>query len=449
MGHAHHHEGITVTADGSEGLTHKFKISIAADAIEEHVKEHLEQYGKTAKIQGFRPGKVPMAVLQQKFRGAVMGEVLEHMADAGVHKALNDNKLKPAMQPKVEFEKYSEGSALSLKVEVQVLPPLPAIDYSKIKIEKPIAKPTDVQIDEAVKGLAESTAKAEPVADGTAAAMDNILTIDFIGTINGVAKDGMQGTDMRVQLGKRQLIDTFEDQMVGLKVGDEKLIKVTFPKDYHATELAGQPAEFQITVKTIAAQVAPEINDELAKQFGVDDLKTLREKMAERLQQELDSGSRLVAKRRLLDHLSDSYKFDLPQGMVDAEFNAIWRRVEAELKDGKDETGKTAEQLKPEYRDIAGRRVRLGLLLADLAEKENIEVGQDEMRQALFTEIQRYPQQGKEVLDYYTKTPGAMDTLRAPLLEEKAVDYVFSKSTLTEKSVSRDELEKLVDELTG
>lgn len=449
MGHAHHHHGITVTKTGSEGLKHSFSISIAPEAIEEHVKEHLKDYGQKAKIPGFRPGKVPMAVLEQKYRGAVMGEVLEHMADAGVHKALNDNNLKPAMQPKVEFESYAEGQPLNLTVECEVLPPLPAIDFSKIKIEKPVAKPADAQIDEAVNNLADATAKAEPVADGTPAKMGDVLTIDFAGTINGEAKPGMQGEDMRVQLGKRQLIDTFEDQMVGLKVGDKKLIKVTFPKEYHATDLAGQPAEFNITVKTIAANVKPEINDEFAKQFGVEDLKTLREKLAERLQEELNTGSRLVAKRKLLDHLAETYTFEIPAAMVDAEFNAIWRRVESELKDGKDENGKTAEQLKPDYRKIAERRVRLGLLLADLAEKEKIEVGQDELRQALFAEIQRYPSQGKEVLDYYTKTPGAMDGLRAPLLEEKAVDFVFGKSTITEKTVAREELDKLVEELTG
>lgn len=449
MGHAHAHEGITVTAAGNEGLTHKFQISIASEAIEEHVKEHLRAYSKTAKIPGFRPGKIPMNVLQQKFRGAVMGEVLEHMADAGVHKALNDNKLKPATQPKVEFEAYADGQPLKLKVECQVLPPMPAIDFKKIKLEKPTSTPMDKQIDDAIKNLAESTAKAEPVAGGTPAAMGNILTIDFAGTVHGEAKPGMQGEDMRVQLGKRQLVDTFEDQLVGLKVGDEKLVKVTFPKDYHAADLAGQPAEFQITVKTIAAQVVPEINDAFAKQFGVDDVTALRARMTERLQNEINNGSRLVAKRRLLDHLSDTYQFEIPQGMADAEFAAIWRRVQAELKDGKDETGKTESELKPEYQAIAGRRVRLGLLLADLAEKEKIEVGQDELRQALFTEIQRYPQQGKEVLDYYTKTPGAMDQLRAPLLEEKTVDYIFTKATITEKPIAQDELSKMVDELVG
>ncbi|HRJ12522.1 MAG TPA: trigger factor, partial [Alphaproteobacteria bacterium] len=199
----------------------------------------------------------------------------------------------------------------------------------------------------------------------------------------------------------------------------------------------------------VAAMKLPEINDELAKQFGLEDLKTLREKITERLQDELNNGSRLVAKRRLLDHLAEKYKFELPEAMVEAEFNAIWKRVEAELKDGKDETGKTAEQLKPDYKDIAGRRVRLGLLLADLAEKEKIEVGQEELRQALFAEIQRYPQQGKEVLDYYTQTPGAMDSLRAPLLEERVVDFIFDKATITEKVMSKEELEKLVDELTA
>jgi len=371
------------------------------------------------------------------------------MADAGVQKALNDNKLKPAMQPKVEFESYTEGQPLKLKVEVDVLPPLPAVNYDAIKIEKPVAKPADAQIDENIQSLAESTAKAEPVPAGTLATMGNILMIDFAGTVDGEAKPGMQGTDMRVQLGKRQLIDTFEDQMVGMKAGDEKLIKVTFPQDYHAADLAGKAAEFQVTVKTVSAQVKPELNDEFAKQFGVEDMKTLREKMAERLQAELDSGSRLVAKRKLLDHLAEKYIFDLPQGMVEAEFKAIWQRVQAELKDGKDETGKTEAELKPEYQAIAARRVRLGLLLADLAEKEGVDVGREELRQALFAEIQRYPQQGKEVLDYYTKTPGAMDTLRAPLLEEKVVDFIFSKAAMTERTVPKDELEKLVEELTG
>lgn len=449
MGHAHNHHGITVTNTGTEGLTHKFQVSIAADAIEDHVQEHLLQYGKTAKIQGFRPGKVPMQVLQQKFRGAVMGEVLEHMADAGVHKALNDNNLKPAMQPKVEFESYADGQPLNLKVECEVLPPLPTINYAAIKLEKPVAKPQDSQVDEAVKNLADSTGKMEPLADGAAAEMGHVVTIDFVGTVDGVSKPGMSGNDMPVTLGKRQLIDTFEDQMVGMKVGDEKLIKVTFPEAYHATDLAGKPAEFQVTIKGIAAKVAPELNDEFAKQFGLEDMKTLREKLTQRLQHEMDSGSRLIMKRALLDHLADAYSFELPRGMVDAEFNAIWARVQAELKDGKDEDGKTEAELKPEYEKISARRVRLGLLLADLAEKESLEVGQDELRQSLFAEIQKYPQQGKEVLDYYTKTPGAMDSLRAPLLEEKAVDFLFSKATVTEKTVTREELEKRVDELTG
>lgn len=449
MAHVHSHEGITVNKKGSEGLTHKFEVSITPEAIEEHVKEHLEHYGKNAKIPGFRPGKVPMAVLQQKYRDAVMHEVLEHMADAGVRKAINDNNLKPALQPKIEVDKYEDGKGLSMKVEVQVLPPMPAIDYGKIKIEKPITKPTDAQVEDGIKNLAEATMKAEPLPEGTAAKMGNTLKIDFVGTVDGVTKPGMSGDDMPVTLGKRQLIDTFEDQMVGLKVGDEKLIKVTFPEQYHAADLAGKPAEFQIKVKEIAEMKLPELNDEFAKQFGIDDMKTLREKITERLQEELNNGSRLVAKRRLLDHLSENYKFELPSEMLDAEFNAIWRRVEADLKDGKDETGKTADQLKPEYKDIANRRVRLGLLLADLAEKEKIEVGQEELRQALFAEIQRYPSQGKEVLDYYTKTPGAMDTLRAPLLEERVVDFILGKATVTEKEMPKDELEKLVDELTA
>ena len=449
MAHVHNHEGITVTKDGSEGLVHKFKISITADAIEEHITEHLKHYGETAKIQGFRPGKVPMKELQKRFRGAVMGEVLEHMADAGVHQALNDNNLKPAMQPKVEIDSYKEGQALNIKVECEVLPPLPAIDFKAIKLEKPVAKPTDAQVDEQVQQLAGSTAKSEPTADGTKAVMGNVVTIDFAGTVDGVAKSGMDGTDMPVELGKRQLIDTFEDQMVGMKAGDKKLIKVTFPKDYHATDLAGKAAEFDVTIKSVGVKTLPEINDEFAKNFGLDDLKTLREKLTERLQDELDNGSRMVMKRKLLDHLADKYAFDLPKGMLDAEFNAIWQRVVAELKDGKDESGKTEKQLKPEYEKIADRRVRLGLLLADMAEKEKIEVGQDELRQALFAEIQRYPSQGKQVLDYYTKTPGAMETLRAPILEEKAVDFLFSKATVTEKTVTKEELEKLVEELTG
>lgn len=449
MGHAHHHHGITVTATGTEGLKHKFQVSITADAIENHVQEHLEHYGKTAKIQGFRPGKIPMTILQQKFRSAVMGEVLEHMADAGVHKALNDNKLKPAMQPKVEFESYADGQPLNLKVECEVLPSLPQINYTAIKLEKPVAAPTEAEVNEALKNLADSTGKTEPVAEGTTAALGNVVTIDFAGTIDGVAKTGMSGNDMAVTLGKRQLVDTFEDQMVGLKVGDSKLIKVTFPQAYHAADLAGKPAEFQVTVKAIAAKQVPEMDDTFAKQFGIEDIKTLREKLTERLQDEMDSGSRLVMKRQLLDHLSERYPFELPQSMVEAEFNAIWGRVQAELKEGKDEDGKTADELKPEYEKISARRVQLGLLLADLAEKEKIEVGQDELRQSLFAEIQKYPQQGKEVLDYYTKTPGAMDSLRAPLLEEKAVEFLFSKAAITEKSVTKEELDKQIEALTG
>ncbi len=453
MGHAHAHDAdIIVKSTGHTGLKHFFAITIPAQAVEDHVVEHLKEYGNRAKIPGFRPGKVPMPVLQQKFRPAVMREVIEHMADAGIHKALNDNKLRPALQPKVEIASYEDGKDLEIKVDVEVIPEMTPMDFSTIALERLSTKPADAEIDEAIKNLAESMAKSEPRADGAAAQMGDMLSIDFAGTINGVAKDGMQGENMRVQLGKRQLIDTFEDQMVGMKIGDEKTIKVTFPENYHAKDLAGQPAEFHVKVNEIGQLSAPAIDDEFAKQFGMADAAELRTKITERLQDEYDQSARLVTKRKLLDILAEKHSFDIPQGMVEAEFNQIWQRLQQEIaQQGKslEDADKSDDEMKADYRKIAERRVRLGLLMADVAQKQDIQVPEDDMRNALLNEMRRYPQQSKEVMEYYQKTPGALESLRAPLLEERVVDHILAQAKVTEKTVTAEELGKAADELTA
>lgn len=434
----------------AEQLKRTLKISIEAAEIEKSFAEKMAEIGKTVKMDGFRPGKVPQPVLQKRYGEAVRGEVIEKAVSAATDKAIADRKLRPAMRPQIDLDTPQAGAPISFTVAFEVLPEVKPGDFKQAKLEKFQVKATEDEVETMIKRMAKQTRGPQPIAEARAAKLGDVLLIDFEGTTEGKPHPGMKGEDHRLELGTKSFIDTFEEQLVGAKKGDERLIKVTFPEAYHAAELAGKPAEFKVKVKDIMAHAELVLDDALAGEIGFETMAALRAKVQERIQADYDQLTRDIMKRQLLDQLADAHDFDVPQGMVDAEFNAIWERVQEEKGRGvtlAEDEGKDEATQKEEYRNIAERRVRLGLLLAEVGKQKDIKVEPAELREALIAETRQYPGQEKEVFDYFTKTPGALDRLRAPLLEEKVVDYVITQATVTEKTVTAEELRAMPDKM--
>ena len=434
----------------AEQLKRSLKISIEAAEIEKNIAEKMLEIGKAARIDGFRPGKVPQPVLQKRYGEAVRGEIIEKAVSAATDKAIADRKLRPAMRPPIDLDEPKAGAPISFTVAFEVLPDVQPGDFKQAKLDKLQAKATEEEVDAMIKRMAKQTRGPQPITEARAAKTGDVLLIDFEGTTEGKPHPGMKGEDHRLELGTKSFIDTFEDQLVGAKKGDERLIKVTFPETYHAAELAGKPAEFKVMVKDIMAHGVLTLDDSLAAEIGFETIAALRAKVLERIQADYDQLTREIMKRQLLDQLADAHDFPVPQGMVDAEFGAIWDRVQEERGRGvtlTEDEGKDEDTQKAEYRTIAERRVRLGLLLAEVGKQKDIKVEPAELREALIAETRQYPGQEKEVFDYFTKTPGALDRLRAPLLEEKVVDYVITQATVTEKSVTPEELRAMPDKM--
>lgn len=434
----------------AEQLKRSLRISIEAAEIEKSIAEKMLEIGKAARIDGFRPGKVPQPVLQKRYGEAVRGEIIEKAVSAATDKAIADRKLRPAMRPQIDLDEPKEGAPISFTVAFEVLPDVQPGDFKQAKLDKLQAKATDEEVDAMIMRMAKQTRGPQPITEARAAKTGDVLLIDFEGTTEGKPHPGMKGEDHRLELGTKSFIDTFEDQLVGAKKGDERLIKVTFPEAYHAAELAGKPAEFKVTVKDIMAHGALKLDDALAGEIGFETMAALRAKVLDRIQADYDQLTREIMKRQLLDQLADAHDFDVPQGMVEAEFSAIWDRVLEEKGRGvtlAEDEGKDEATQKVEYRTIAERRVRLGLLLAEVGKRNDIKVEPAELREALIAETRQYPGQEKEVFDYFTKTPGALDRLRAPLLEEKVVDYVITQATVTEKTVTAEELRAMPDKM--
>jgi trigger factor len=434
----------------NKGLKREFKIKVTKQDVNKKLAARLEEIGRTVKLQGFRPGKVPMAVLEQRFAAGARGEVVDETVSEAAQKTLNDRNLRPAMEPQIELISFGADKDLEFKLAVEVLPEIVPGDFGKIALERFSADVSDKTIEEAVGRIAKSVREPELVTDKRGARTGDVLVIDFDGTIDGEARDGMKGEDHRLELGSKSFIDNFEDQLVGSKTGDKKTIKVTFPADYHAPELAGKKAEFAVTVKELRAHKAATLDDALAKEFGLADAAALRQRIADDIGADYGRISRAVIKRQLLDKLADMHNFELPAGMAEAEFAGIWKQVEDGKKKGQlppEEAKKSDEQLKKDYRAIAERRLRLGLLLAEVARRNKIEVAAPDLRNAMIAEAQRFPGQEKAVLDYYTQTKGAIERLRAPLLEEKVIDHILAQAKVTERKVPADELVKMPEEM--
>lgn len=441
-----------ITQTKQDALLREFTVTMTAQEIDVKVNEKLEEIGKTVNMPGFRPGKIPMNLLKTKYGKAVMGEVLEGAVNDSMLKAINENNLRPAMRPKVEVKSFDEKVGLEYTMAVELLPEISVMDLTTLKIEKLTAKPEASVIKDTIKKIADRSKKSEPVTEKRGAKMGEIVVIDFDGTVDGKPFSGMKGEDFSLELGSKSFVDTFEDQLVGAKAGDKKTIKVTFPKDYGHDKLQGVEAVFEVTVKEVRTPVAPVIDDAFAKELGFESLTQVEEAVEKQMQGEYDTLARMTVKRNLLDALDAAHKFAVPAGMVEAEFFGIWQQLKghqhkddpnhqhgAECSHDHDEG--TAEE-KTEYQGIAERRVKLGLVLAEIGRINKIEVTNQELQTAVIHEARNYPGQERQVFEFYQKNPQALEGLKAPIYEDKVVDFVLERSKLELRQVTIDELTK-------
>ena len=438
-----------ITETVSEGLRREYKIVIAAGDLDERLTGRIEEMKPRMHLKGFRPGKAPTSYLKKTFGKSMMGEIVEQAVNETSQKTVAERELKPAFPPRIdvvsEMAEVVEGrSDLEFTVKVDLMPDFELADVSKIVVEKLIADVTEAEVDEALKRVAEQARTYTPRDAGEAANADDALTIDFIGRVDGEEFAGGKAEDLNLVLGSGQFIPGFEDQLVGVKAGEERDVSVTFPGDYPEAKLAGKDAVFAVAVKEVKKADAIELDDELAKKLGLDSVALLKERIREQLKSDFSRASRMHLKRRILDALDQTHAFSLPPTMVEGEFDAIWKQVEAELqREGKtaSDEGKSEEDLKKEYHDIAERRVRLGLVLAQIGEQNGITVATDEIQRAIAARVRQFPaEQQQQAFNYFVNNQQAQAEIRAPLFEEKVVDFIAELAQVSERKVDRETL---------
>ncbi len=432
-----------VTESKNDGLSREYSITVPAEDIERRVEARLSEVGGQVNIPGFRPGKVPMKILKQRFGDSVLGEVLEQSVNETSQSVLEERALRPAMQPKIEIESFEKGSDLVYKMGVEVMPDIEPMDFSKLEVTKLVPEISEEEVDQALEGIAKDQRSTKPIEADRPAQEGDVLVVDFVGKIDGEAFEGGSAEDYRLELGCGRFIPGFEEQLVGAKAGQDVEVKVTFPSDYGSEALAGKDAVFETKVKEIHQYEDVQIDDEFAKSLGLDSLEALRTTIRDKLSGDYSEVARGRMKRELLDQLYAAHDFEVPPGMVESEFEQIWQQFEQARDEGRldeEDQAKDEETLKQEYRDIAHRRVQLGLLLSHVGEQANVEVTQDELNRAVVREAQRYPGQEREVFEAYTKNPEMMGQLRAPIFEDKTIDYILEMAQVTEKPISVEEL---------
>ena len=435
-----------ITETNAEGLKHEFKVTVDADDIKAGIEKRLREIGRQVKLPGFRPGKVPLTVLRQRYGSSVLGEVLERTVNDTSSAAMREQKLRPALQPKVEIVAFDEGKDLEYKLAVEVLPDVVPMNFAELKLERLRPEIPDGDIDQALERIAHQQRKDAPVE--REAAKGDIIVIDFAGSIDGTEFPGGSAKGYRLELGSGQFIPGFEDQLLGAKAGDQRTVKVTFPADYGAADLAGKEASFAVEVKEVRELKPQPIDESLAEAVGLENLQALRDAVRQQIERDYGNIAQQRLKRRLLDRLAERHHFPVPQGMVDIELDVIWKQFEAERERAKQQgvaepdEGKSDEEIKAEYRAIAERRVRLGLLLSEVGRNNNIQVSQEELNRALMEEARRYPGQERQVVEYYRNHPGAFDNLRAPIFENKVIDYILEIAQVSDRSIAPSELLK-------
>ena len=481
-----------ITETSAEGLKREFRVVVPAGELAEKVTSRLGEIGRTIHLRGFRPGKVPMQILRQRFGTSVLGEVLENTLQGTSAEAIREHNLRPALPPKVDIVSFSEGTDLEYKMSLEVLPDIPEPSFADLDIERLVVEVPDEDVDRAIERMAEQQRKTE-IAERPAESGD-IIVVDIEGRSGEREIPGAGGVDRQILLGAGGFVPGFEEQLTGASAGEHRTVRVTFPEDYGVPDFAGKEAVFEVDVKEVRQRLPVVIDDELGKAVGLENLAELREEVRQQMQRDYGAASRLRLKRSLLDKLAQSYDFAVPPGMVELEFDNIWRQHEAEKERAAQSTEVTAEPasapgeeaastdassgepaavatkadegsgpgdtqagdrqpdikegeqaLKADYRRIAERRVRLGLLLAEVGRSNNITVTQDELNQAITREARRHPGYERQVLDFYRQNPEAVANLRAPIFEDKVVDFIIELAKVEERKISPQDLLALPD----
>ncbi len=438
----------------NEGLKRAYTLTITAKDIDAKVDVELKRLAPQMKMPGFRPGKVPANLIRKMHGPALTQDAVNAAIQEGVQTLVAEKQLRPAMQPSVELEDgYDLGKDAVVKVEMEVLPQVPAPAIDGLKLERLTVPVADEAVTEQLQKFADQQKKWDDAADDYVAAMGDLVTVDFVGkTADGVAFDGGTGTDMGVELGAGRLIPGFEDQLVGVKTGDDKVLNVTFPEEYQEKSLAGQPATFDITVKSVKTVGESKIDEDLAKSLGLESLEQLSGLLKGQIEQEHNGLTRTHMKRKLLDQLAEGHDFEVPPSMVEAEFNQIWSQLQHEATHEADPEAAMAEMEgeRDDYRKIAERRVRLGLLLSEIGQANGVEVSNQEMQRLLAQAAQQYPaEQRQQFMQYVQQEPMAAAQLRAPLYEDKVVDFLFEKAEITDREATREELEAAIESEDG
>ncbi len=459
---------------GADGLKREFKIVVSAGEIEEKVKSHLEELGQRVLVPGFRPGKVPLPILKTRFGGGVFEEVRQHAIEDGMAAAMRERNLRPALPPKIALSAHQEGADLEFTMSVELLPEIPETNFVDLDIERLIAEVAEEDVDKAVARIADQHRQTEPVK--RPAEEGDIIVGDIEARMGEEEIPGGGGEDRQIVLGSGAFIPGFEEQLIGASAGETKRVEVTFPTDYTVEGLAGKEAVFTVRVKEVRRRLPAAIDDALAQELGLTDLAELRQEVREKMQRDWDALARQRLKRALLDKLAERYDFPVPAGLVEIEFESLWRQREAArhalekagasrepspavseeaaaeaegkgeeekapgVESAAEDEGKSEEELKASYRRLAERRVRLGLLLAEVGRSNNISVSQEELRQAVAREALRHPGHERRVLDFYRKNPEAVSGLQAPILEEKVIDFIVELGKVAERKVAVEEL---------
>jgi trigger factor len=437
-----------VTETLSDGLKRAYTVVVPASDIEGRRMARLSSLGKSLRLPGFRPGKVPLAVVKQRYGTAVIAEVLEESVNEATQKVISERGLRPAGQPKVDVVSLDSAATpaqtdLEFRVEFEILPEIQMPDFSGISLTRFRADVAPEAVDRALEQIATRNREMLEVTEDRGAQTGETLTVDFVGKIDGTEFPGGAATDANVEVGGPGFIPGFTEQLEGTKPGETRTINVTFPEEYGAKDLAGKAATFEITAKALRYPVVPAIDEELAKKLGFEGLEPAKEMIAQQIQREYDQLGRQRLKRALLDALADKVSFGLPDGLVEGEFDQIWRRIEADIKEGRqDEEDKAKEEavLKAEYRAIAERRVRLGLLLNDIGRINGLTVSPEELTRAMRMEAMRYPGQETQVMDFFRQNQQAVESLRGPIFEDKVVDYVLELAQVADQTVTPEEL---------
>jgi trigger factor len=432
-----------VTETLSDGLKRGFTVVVPQPELAAKREKRLAELGKTMQMPGFRPGKVPMSMVNKRYGEAVAAEILEAAVNDASDRLLSERSLRPAMQPKLEITKPGQDTDLEFTVEMEVLPDVALPDVSDITLSKPVAIVSDEAITKSLNNLAEQRKAFKPVEETRPAAAGEQLKVDFVGRVDGVPFDGGTASDVDVIVAGPGFIPGFTEQLEGVSVGETRTIQVTFPEDYGAKELAGKQAEFEITAKALAVAEVPAIDEELAKAMGLETVEELKAKVTEQITREFEQLSRVKLKRGLLDVLAERAQFAAPVSLVDAEFGEIWRQVEAAKAAGEEDPEDAAKDeavLRADYQAIADRRVRLGLLVAEIGRANDVQVTDQELQRAMFNEAMRYGQQAMQVVEFFRKNPQQLERFRGPIFEDKVVDFLLGQVKQEEVTVTPEEL---------